>query len=110
MTVEVSRDGTNFTMIAQTEHNQVFDPPSDFQPWENDDSPKYAVLPAGGRLAYAYRVIFARPEYARYLRVTCIPQKGWGLILSEIQAFDRVTVDTHVPPPVVLPRLLKLLH
>ncbi len=103
--VEASLDGTNFTKVGEAKHNQVFDPPADFQPWENDDSPKYASLPAGGRLAYAYRVIFAKPTSARYLRVTCTAQKGWGMLLSEIQAFDHVDVETHVPPAVVLPPL-----
>ncbi len=107
ITVEASLDGTTFTQVGSATHNQVFDPPADFQPWENDDSPQYAALPAGGRLAYAYRVIFDKPANARYLRITCAAQPGWGLLLSEIQAFDKVTVDTHVPPLVVLPPLPK---
>jgi hypothetical protein len=105
--VETSADGIQFSKAGQAEHPQVFDPPADFGPWEHDDSPKYAALPAGGRLAYAYRVILAQPISARYVRVTCTAQKGWGLLLSEIQAFDRVTVDKNVPPPVVLPPLTK---
>jgi hypothetical protein len=105
--VEASLDGTNFTKVGQAEHNQVFDPPADFAPWEHDDSPQYAALPAGGRLAYAYRVILAKPVTARHLRVTATPQEGWGLLLSEIQVFDKVTVDRQVPPPVVLPPLTK---
>jgi len=107
MVVESSVDGTNFTKAGAASHNQVFDPPADFQPWENDDSPKYAALPAGGRLAYAYRVIFAKPASARYLRVTCTAQRGWGMLLSEIQAYDQVDVQTNVPPAVVLPPLAK---
>jgi hypothetical protein len=106
ITVEASLDSKNFTPVGQTEHNQVFNPPSNFQPWEKEDSQKYAGLPAGGRLAYTYRVIFARSVGARYLRMTCTPQKGWGLLLSEIQAVDQVTVETNVPPPVLLPLLV----
>jgi uncharacterized protein YjhX (UPF0386 family) len=63
----------------------------------------YEALPAGGRLAYAYRVLLEKPLSARYVRVTCASRKGWGLLLSEIQVFDSVTVDAKVPPPVVLP-------
>lgn len=107
ITVESSLDGMAFTKVGEAEHNQVFDPPADFQPWENDDSPQFAGLPAGGRLAYAYRVILPRPVSARYLRVTCAAQKGWGLLLSEIQVFDRVEVDTQVPPAVFLPPLVQ---
>jgi hypothetical protein len=105
ITVEGSADGVSFSKVGEAVHNQVFDPPADFQPWENDDSPRYAALPAGGRLAYAYRVIFAKPVDTRYLRITCTVQRGWGMLLSEIQAFDKVSVDTNVPPAVVLPPL-----
>jgi hypothetical protein len=107
ITVEVSSDGKNYRQAGATEHNQVFNPPANFAPWENDESPQYAELPAGGRLAYAYRVLFDKPLAARYVRVTCTAQPGWGLMLSEIQAFDHVKVDADVPPPVVLPRLTK---
>jgi hypothetical protein len=103
--VEASQDGVNFVRAGATEHDQAFDPPADFAPWEHDDSPRYAALPAGGRLAFAYRVIFPRPVNARFLRVTCEPRPGWGMLLSEIQAFDQVTINTNVPPAVVLPRL-----
>jgi hypothetical protein len=51
--------------------------------------------------------LFDKPLAARYVRVTCTAQPGWGLMLSEIQAFDHVKVDADVPPPVVLPRLAK---
>lgn len=105
ITVETSVDGKQFRPAGSAEHNQVFDPPADFLPWEHDDSPRFASLPAGGRLAYAYRVIFDRPTAARYVRVTCQSQAGWGMLLSEIQAFDQVAVDKDVPPSVVLPKL-----
>jgi VCBS repeat-containing protein len=105
ITVETSLDGTTFTKAGTAEHNQVFEPPADFVPWENDESPKYAALPAGGRLAYAYRVIFPSPQAVRYLRITCTAKSGWGLLLSEIQAFDQVSVDRNPAPPVVLPPL-----
>ncbi|MGV3533213.1 MAG: hypothetical protein ACO1QR_12645 [Chthoniobacteraceae bacterium] len=106
--VEASEDGTNFKKVGETHHHQVFAPSADFQPWEHDESPKFAGLPAGGRLAYAYRVIFDAPVQARYLRVRCEAQPGWGLLLSEIEAIDRVAVDTAPPPAVYLPPLPKL--
>jgi hypothetical protein len=105
ITVETSVDGREFRPAGRAEHNQVFDPPADFLPWEHDDSPQFASLPAGGRLAYAYRIIFDRPTTARYVRVTCESQPGWGMLLSEVQAFDHVAVDKDVPPSVVLPKL-----
>jgi hypothetical protein len=103
--VEVSSDGRTWTRAGQALHNQVFDPPADHADWELKDSPKYASLPAGGRLAYGYRILFEKPLAARYVRVSCAARKGWGVMLSEIQAFDRVTVNTKIPPPVVLPPL-----
>jgi len=105
ITVETSPDGKAFARAGVAGHDQVFDPPADYAPWEFDDAPQYAALPAGGRLAYAYRVIFEKPVQARHIRVTCACRKGWGVLLSEIQAFDRVTIDRDVPPPVVLPPL-----
>ena len=82
----------------------MFDPPADYVPWELDGSSQFDDLPAGGRLAYGYRVIFERPVLARYIRVKCECRKGWGMLLSELQVFDEVSVDTNVPPLVVLPK------
>ncbi len=105
ITVETSLDGQNFSPVGEATHHQVFDPPADFVPWEHDDSPQYAALPAGGRLAFAYRVILEEPVTARFVRVNCHAQDGWGQLLSEIQVFDGVTVDRQVPPLVYLPAL-----
>jgi RNA polymerase sigma factor (sigma-70 family) len=105
ITVEVSTDGKTFAKAGAAAHNQVFDPPADHADWEQKDAPKYDALPAGGRLAYGYRIILEKPVPARYVRVTCACRKGWGLMLSEIQVFDKVEVDTKVPPSVVLPPL-----
>jgi len=103
--LETSVDGVTFTKAGEADHHQVFNPPADFLPWEHDDSPQFAELPAGGRLAYAYRIILPSPAKARYVRVTCTGQKDWGMLLSEIQVFDQVTIDRNVPPAVVLPTL-----
>jgi hypothetical protein len=105
ITVETSLDGKTFAKAGSVGHDQVFDPPADYAPWEFDDAPQYAVLPAGGRLAYAYRVIFEKPVQARFVRVTCACRKGWGVLLAEIQAFDRVTIERDVPPAVALPAI-----
>jgi hypothetical protein len=107
ITVETSTDGKNFSPAGTAEFNQVFDPPADYVPWELDDAAKFDQLPAGGRLAYGYRIIFDAPRSARYIRVKCDARKGWGLILSEIQAFDTVKIDKNVPPLIVLPDLAK---
>jgi hypothetical protein len=105
ITVETSSDGRTFVAAGAAAFAQVFEPPADYVPWELDQSLKFADLPAGGRLAYAYRVIFAKPVAARYVRVKCAARKGWGMLLSEVEALDSVTVTTgvSVPPAVVLP-------
>ncbi len=102
ITVETSADGKTFTKAGSAAFNQVFDPPADWVGWELEDALQYESLPAGGRLAYAYRILLEKPVSARYVRVTCAARKGWGVMLSEIQVFDKVTVDTKVPPSVVL--------
>ncbi len=107
ITVETSLEGGNFARAGAAGHDQVFDPPAHYVPWEFHDAPQYAFLPAGGILAYGYRVIFEKPARARYIRVTCACRQGWGVMLSEIQAFDRVTADRAVPPPVALPPIRK---
>lgn len=105
--VETSTDGQVFAGAGVADHDQVFDPPADYVPWEFHDAPQYASLPAGGILAYAYRVIFERPVRARFVRVACACRKGWGVMLSEIEVFDRVRLDRDFPPLVVLPPIRK---
>jgi hypothetical protein len=101
ITVEVSTDGKRFSRAGSIGFNQVFEPPADYVPWELDESALYQDLPAGGRLAFAYRIILEKPVSARYVRVGCAARKGWGMLLSEIEVFDAVRVDTNVPPSVV---------
>jgi RNA polymerase sigma factor (sigma-70 family) len=103
ITVETSADGKTFTRAGLARFDQVFEPPADFVAWEQEEAVKYESLPAGGRLAYAYRILLEKPVPARFVRVTCACRKGWGVMLSEIQVFDRVTVDTNLPPSVALP-------
>ena len=100
--VETSTDGQAFTPAGAAGFKQVFDPPADYVPWELDESLLFKDLPAGGRLAYALRIILEKPVSARYVRVKCASRKGWGMLLSEIQVFDSVTVETKVPPLVAL--------
>jgi len=103
--VETSLDGQAFTPLGSADFKQVFDPPADYVYGECEESTLFDALPAGGRLAYSYRVIPTQPVDARYVRVTSECRKGWGLMLSEIQVFDAVKVDAQIPPAVVLPPL-----
>ena len=108
--VETSADGKTFTPAGSAGFKQVFEPPADFVPWELDQSSLFDDLPAGGRLAYAYRIIFDKPVSARFMRIKCAARKGWGMLLSEVQVFDRVSVDKNVPPLVVIPAMAEATH
>ncbi len=103
--VELSSDGSRFSRADAAQFDQVFHPPADYVPWELDQSAFFDELPAGGRLAYAYRVILDRPAEARYVRISCRPRSGWGMVLSEVQVFDAVQIDRNPPPPVMLPAI-----
>jgi hypothetical protein len=101
--VETSADSNSFALVGTAGFNQVFEPAADYVPRELDEASEFDKLPAGGRLAYAYRVLFKNSVPARYVRVSCHNRQGWGMLLSEVQVFDRVIVDNNVPPLVVLP-------
>jgi hypothetical protein len=105
ITVEASTDGQTYAPAGSVPFKQVFEPPADYVPWQLDDAAQFQDLPAGGRLAYAYRIIFQKPVSARFVRVRCEGRQGWGMLLSEIQVFDAVTVEKNVPPLVVLPTI-----
>ena len=81
--------------------------PVDCVPWELDQAAIFNHQPAGGRLAYAYRILLDRPVSTRYAPVACRNRKGWGMPPSEARVFDRVSLDRNVSPSVRLPRLGK---
>jgi len=108
--VETSSNGNSFAVAGSARFNQVFDPPADYVPWELDQAAIFEDLPAEGRLAYAYRVLFDHPVTARYVRITCSGRKGWGMLLSEVQVFDGAAVDSTAPPLVVLPPAGDVVH
>jgi len=90
--VAVSADGQTWQPAGVLRHDDLWNPPGDYEAWEHDDDPSYAGLPAGGRLAYAYPLAFERPMKGRYVRLVCTPLDGKGMGLSEFQVFDGVTV------------------
>jgi hypothetical protein len=101
--VETSDDGQTYTRAGGADFNQVFDPPADYIYGECEGSSVFELLPAGGRLAYAYRVVFDKPIETRFVRVTSKCRSNWAVLLSEIQVFDKVKVDKNPAPAVVLP-------
>ncbi len=99
--VAVSDDGRIWRPAGTSEHDDLWMPPGDYEPWEHDDNPKYDRLPAGGRLAYSYPLAFERPLAGRYVRIICTPLEGRGMGISEIQIFAQVEVSP--APPLVAP-------
>lgn len=92
--VAVSSDGQAWQEAGTIRHDDLWNPPGDYEPWEHDDSPQYEHLPATGRLAYSFPLAFDNPLPARYVRFTAAPLNGKGMGISELQVFDRVEVRT----------------
>jgi hypothetical protein len=90
--VAVSVDGRTWQAAGTIRHDDLWKPPGDFEAWEHDDDPRYAALPAGGRLAYGYPLVLKKPAAARYVRLICTPLQGKGMGLSEFQVFDAASV------------------
>lgn len=85
--VAISDDNNTWRPAGTIYHDECFIPPADFEAWEHEDSPQYRDLPATGRLAYSYPLLLTQPQQARYVRLTCTPQKDRGMGLSELQIF-----------------------
>jgi hypothetical protein len=92
VTVALSSDGQNWEAAGKIQHDDLWNPPGDYEPWEYDQGWKYTSLPAGGRLAYSFPLVFKEKPTARYVRFTCAPLEGKGFGLSELQVYDDVEV------------------
>jgi hypothetical protein len=92
--VAVSSDATAWQAVGTIQHDDLWKPPADDEPWEHDDDPRYDALPAGGRLAYCYPLVFAHPVAGRYVRLTFVPRNDCGMGLSEVQVFERAVVGS----------------
>jgi hypothetical protein len=90
--VAVSTEGQTWQPMGVIRHDDLWKPPGDYEPWEHDDDPSYAHLPAGGRLVYSYPLAVPKPVPGRYVRFLCTPQPGKGMGLSELQVYDQVKV------------------
>ena len=101
--VAVSSDGEAWQGVGTIRHDDLWKPPGDYEPWEHDDDPSFAHLPASGRLAYSYPLALEEPVRGRYVRFVCTPLEGRGIGVSELQVFDSVTV-TPWPADVALLR------
>jgi hypothetical protein len=100
--VSVSDDGRAWRAAGAIRHDDIWNPPGDYEPWEHDDTPAYASLPAGGRLAYSFPLVFQKPLAARYVRFIFTPQKGAGMGISELGIFSQAEVRPW-PADITLP-------
>ena len=91
--IAVSEDGQQWQSAGTIRHDDLWNPPGDYAPWEQDESPAFENLPAGGRLAYSFPLVFAKPLTGRYVRFVCTPLDGKGMGISELQAFAQVDVS-----------------
>jgi len=103
--VALSSDGMTYTASGTINHNDLWKPPGNYLPWEHDDSPGYASLPAGGRLTYPYWLVLPATTAAQYVKCTFTPQSGKGMSISEVQVLSAVSVqdwpDKEIQMPVV---------
>jgi len=90
--VAVSEDGQRWQHAGTIRHDDLWNPSGDYESWEHDDSPLYEALPAGGRLAYSYPLVFEKPLTGRYVRFVCAPLEGRGIGLSELAVYDQAEV------------------
>jgi hypothetical protein len=105
VTVAVSSDAQNWKEAGMIQHDDLWNPPGDYEPWEYDQGWKYSSLPSGGRLAYSFPLVFKDQASARYVRFTCTPLEGKGFGLSELQVFDNIEVKPW-PAEIWLPEVV----
>jgi len=103
VTVSGSTDGAVFETMGVIQHDDVWSPMGDRLNWGYEQSPEFADLPAKGRLAYGFWLILDAPVDVRHLKLAMLPLAGYGLSVSEIQAFSQVTVDDWPDREVVVP-------
>jgi len=99
--IAISRDKKNWHSVGRINHNDIWQPPGDYEAWEHDDDPQFNPLPAAGRLAYSYPLVLDNPATARFMRFICTPLSNRGLGLSELEIFNKVIVRP--APPLVAP-------
>ncbi len=91
--VSASSDGHRWMRAGVIRHDDLWNPPANWLPWEHDDDPDFDGLPAKGRLAFRYPLVFARPLRGRFVRFVFEPLPGKGLGISELEVYDSVAVE-----------------
>lgn len=104
-TIEVrgSTDGATWESLGVIQHDDVWAPPGDDLAWGFEQSPEFVDLPAGGVLSHGFWLLPATAVQVRWLELRFVPLEGYGLSVSEIQAFSDVTVTDWPDREVVVP-------
>jgi hypothetical protein len=103
--VQISEDSFNYRDLGVVSHDEIWTAPGDFLDWDNVDSPDYADLPAGGRLAFPFWLVPPVPDSGRFLKLTFVPQVGRGISISEVKVFDSITVEDWPASEILIPDL-----
>jgi len=101
--VLVSSDGKDWREVGKIHQDDLWSPPGDYEPWELDGDPRFEELPAGGRLAYRFPLVF-EPTPARHVRFHFTPLPGRGIGISELEVYDQVEIKAW-PGDITLPPL-----
>jgi hypothetical protein len=88
----VAGDGSE-TPLGVIQHDDVFSPVGTHLDWGRVHSLVHAGLPAGGRLAHGFWLVFDAPTTAREVRLDVVPLAGHGVGLSEIAVYSEVQVS-----------------
>ncbi|HKK70892.1 MAG TPA: FlgD immunoglobulin-like domain containing protein [Candidatus Krumholzibacteria bacterium] len=90
--IAVAGDGSE-TPLGVIQHDDVFSPVGTHLDWGRVHSLVHAGLPAGGRLAHGFWLVFDTPTTAREVRLDVVPLAGHGVGLSEIAVYSEVQVS-----------------
>ncbi len=101
--VLLSADGTTWSSVGSVYHDDLWQPPGDYEPTEYDDHLDLAGLPAGGRQAYCFPLAFPR-QSGRMVRFVFTPREGKGMGISELEVYTRMQVADW-PADITLPSI-----
>lgn len=91
--IEVSTDDVTYTPVATIDHDQLWDPPGDYIPWEHDDSATEDAVPHKGRVLYGFYHVLDTPVNARYVRFKTFVPANCKLSFWELQVYDSVVIE-----------------
>jgi hypothetical protein len=99
--IQTSTDGTTFISRGTDRHKGARYAHNnwnvDWPLYPRHDSPNWDVFPDYGLRGNYIFVPFDAPVSARYVKFLVVPTTGKGLMLSEVNVYDRLTVEEWTP-------------